>query len=223
VHFTSGIELNQATQIGAPMRSVVLPLGLDLADTPTEISGARGKRVLFLSRIDYKKGLDVLIRAFALVTQTHRDAVLLIAGDGPRPLVDSLRALSAELRVSQNISWLGFVHGAQKQDVLARSTLFALPSQSENFGVAAAEAMAAGLPLVVTQGVALSKLVAETGCGLVTDGSVQQVAAAINDLLADEALRARMGESARQAAAIEFSLETFGARLESLYREVLSP
>ena len=229
VHFTSQIELHQASEIGARIHSVVLPLGLDLdapISTKAEIERfapfADSKIVLFLSRIDYKKGLDVLIRAFAEISSRHADAVLVIAGDGPPPLLAELRALAAELNVAHRIFWLGFVQGDEKRWLLRRSALFALPSASENFGVAVAEAMAAGLPLILSRGVALSEVVAKRNAGIVTDGSPRQVAEALHTLLTDEPLRHRQGASARQAAHEEFSLDLFGQRLETLYRTVLS-
>ena len=229
VHFTSQTELEQASEIGAPIRPIVLPLGLDLGE-PLAASQtiqrfepfSQSKIVLFLSRVDYKKGLDILIDAFAQVSPRHPNAVLLIAGDGPPALLADLRQLAARLGIQQKVFWLGYVQGEEKRWLFRHAALFALPSASENFGVAAAEAMAAGLPLVLSRGVALSEVVSKWDAGIVSDGSTTHVAEAIDTLLKNGRLRDRLGASAQRAAREEFSLDIFGQRLEALYLSVLS-
>jgi glycosyltransferase involved in cell wall biosynthesis len=163
----------------------------------------------------------MLLRAFAN-SPDRSSTVLLIAGDGDPQLVASLRRLAGELGLEESVRWLGFTTGARKRGLLTLATLFVLPSASENFGVAVVEAMDAGLPVVVTRGCGLADFVAKAGAGLVTDGSVEGLRAALGQMLADDHLRRAMGAAGREAVGRELSLDAFGNRLESLYGSVVA-
>jgi glycosyltransferase involved in cell wall biosynthesis len=229
VHFMSDLERRRAAHLDIHMRSVVLPLGFDLARAqagaaaqPAEDLVALGKPViLFLARIHAVKRVDVLLKAFARLPQPG-SVVLAIAGDGEAPLLERLKALAHELGISESVRWLGFAGGERKRRLFAAATLFVLPSASENFGVAIVEAMDAGLPVAVTEGAGLAEFVQSSAAGIVSDDSVESLAAALARLLSDAELRARMGEAGRHAVRTELSLDAFGARLEDLYRTVVS-
>jgi glycosyltransferase involved in cell wall biosynthesis len=176
--------------------------------------------VLYLSRIDYMKGVDVLLRAFAALPASSR-AVLLIAGDGVPSLVAELKALAVDLGLGNRVRWLGFAAGGRKRALFQRATVFALPSASENFGVAAIEAMHARLPVIVTRGVGVADLIARSGAGIVTDGSVHELRTALTALLGDESRRRACGAAGQGAVARELTLDAFGVRLEKLYQSVI--
>lgn len=233
VHFTSRLELEQAAGAGVRLRPVILPLGLDIETSAQRFAESRfetelqsvgeGPMALYLSRIAPKKGLDVLLRAFALTAAEHPGATLLIAGEGPVELVAEYQRLATDLGLSaRNVKWLGFVQGADKHWLLRRASLFVLPSKSENFGVAAAEAMAAGLPVVLTRGVALAELADEARCGIVTGGTAEETHRAMSALLGNVATRREMGLAGRRFAAEFLSLDAFGKRLEELYHQVIA-
>src|SRR6185312_11393547 len=117
--------------------------------------------LLFLARIHPIKCADVLLRAFAGLED--RASVLVIAGGGDPAMVDSLRLLAGELGIAERVRWLGFTAGPAKRWLLSRATLFVLPSASENYGIAAVEAMQAGLPVIVTAGCGLADFVSRHG------------------------------------------------------------
>jgi len=108
------------------------------------------KVILFLSRLDAKKGLDLLLPAFALVKQKFANAVLVLAGEGDPAFVNCLKAQATALGVGADVLWAGFITGQRKSAALADADAFVLPSHSENFGIAVLEAMAAGTPVVVS-------------------------------------------------------------------------
>lgn len=230
VHFMTDLELRRASELRLPIKPVVLPLGFDFGTSRVaaaaplagiEDRGLEGKSVIaYIARIHKIKCVDVLLRAFAGLDST---AVLLIAGDGERALVSDLQALGDRLGLGERVKWLGFADSAQKRHILSRATLFALPSASENFGVSVIEAMHAGLPVVVTRGCGLASLVEAAGAGLVTDGSVEALSHALQRLLGDAALRRSMAAAGRHVVERELSLDAFGARLEALYRSILTP
>jgi glycosyltransferase involved in cell wall biosynthesis len=228
MHYTSVAEQREAEQAGASAPGMVIPIGIDphpfndLPDCELFLNAhpqARGRRlVLFLSRLDQKKGLDLLLPAFAEVHRKHRDAMLVLAGTGSPIFIDSLRRLAAEMRISQATLWTGFIDGAEKLAAFAASSVFALPSYSENFGIALVEALAAGLPCVTTEGVAISADVRANGAGIVAETQVSSIAHAIDRLLIDSELRESCAVKARALVRERYSLERMGVALAQLYR-----
>lgn len=227
VNFMTALEQARAAKHGLSFRPLVLPVGIIDADEPRgaamepiePLAGDRRRMLLFLARIHPIKCADVLLRAFAGLED--RECILVIAGGGDRSRVDALRSLAGELGIDERVKWVGFTGGAGKRWLLSRATLFALPSASENYGIAAVEAMHAGLPVIVTAGCGLADFVNRHGAGIVTDGSVAALRLALAALLADHELARGMGEAGRRAARQELSLDTFGERLESAYRQFL--
>jgi glycosyltransferase involved in cell wall biosynthesis len=228
VHFMTQLEETRAATLSLPIRPVILPLGFELNSAndkvvqPIDDLNIGTKRViLYLARIHPVKCVDMLLRAYASLPN-RASTVLLIAGDGDPQLVASLKQLAAELGLAESVRWLGFATGARKRALLALARFFVLPSASENFGVAVVEAMDAELPVIVTRGCGLADFVAKARAGLVTDGTVEGLRAALAQMLADDHFARAMGAAGRQAVGRELSLDAFGNRLESLYRGILA-
>jgi glycosyltransferase involved in cell wall biosynthesis len=175
---------------------------------------------LYLSRLDPKKNVEGLLRAFASCVPGMPDVRLAIAGEGAPDYVESLHRLARDLGLGERVLWTGRLDGDVKAGAFAAATLFVLPSHSENFGIAAAEALMAGLPCVLGKGVAISGEVAAAGAGLSVTTEPQDIARALRELLADEARRAEMGRRAAVLAADRYSLGAMGARLAQLYEEI---
>jgi glycosyltransferase involved in cell wall biosynthesis len=225
VHFTSQSEWDEAKTLDMPMRGVVIPLGVDAAQfsppgSPPFAIAPGQQVVLFLSRLDPKKNVEGLIRAFATVRRSHASAVLVIAGSGPADYVASLKLLAKVEGIADATVWTGHLEGQQKWSTFASATVFVLPSFSENFGIAAVEAMIAGRALVVGRGVAIAQEIADAGAGLATEPDPPAIAHAIGYLLADEQLCRTMGEQARNLAACKFSSRAMAERLADLYADV---
>ncbi|HET8870087.1 MAG TPA: glycosyltransferase [Aquabacterium sp.] len=111
----------------------------------------QGKRlVLFLSRIHVKKGCDLLLKAFAATAERDPQLHLVIAGPCADRYLQELQALSKSLNIEQRVSWLGMVKGDDKWGAFYAAEAFALPSHQENFGIAVAESLACGLPVLIS-------------------------------------------------------------------------
>jgi glycosyltransferase involved in cell wall biosynthesis len=145
---------------------------------------------------------------------------LKIAGSGARDYETALRGSVPE-EVMNSIDWLGHIEGDQKWRLIAGATLFILPSYSENFGIAAAEALACGTPCVLGEGVAISRRVAEAGAGWVCTTDPANIAAVVTDALGDEARLVRYSLAAAALAGLEYSSEKMGERLVSLYNRCI--
>ena len=177
-----------------------------------------GKRViLFLGRLQAIKGLDLLERSFATVAARFPDAVLLVAG---RDEDGSGRRAEAGLKaagLAERIVFAGFLTGADKQAALECAALFVLPSYSEGFSNAVLEALAAGLPVVITEQCHFPE-VAERHAGFVVQTKAAPVAGAIGALLADAGLRARMGGNGRTLVAAHYSWPVLAERFAHIYQ-----
>jgi len=202
VHYTSEQEAAEAQFLISGEPSLIVPNPVDLA--PKRSAGglraaypqlAGRTIVLFLSRLDQKKGLDLLLPAFAKARVSNPQAALVIAGDGDPEFVRGLHEQACTLGIEHEVIWAGFLRGDAKSNALADADIFALPSYSENFGVAVVEAMGAGIPVVVTDQVGIHQAVREENAGFVAGCSVSEVESALSRLLNDPQLRSEMGRN----------------------------
>lgn len=223
VHFTSQTEWDEAKALGIEFRGTFIPLGIE-PTAAVALPKFKGKRVvLYLSRLDPKKNVEGLLRAAALVDWASIAAVLQIAGDGDPTYVAGLKQLATSLGVNDYVFWLGHLENAQKQATFAESDLFILPSFSENFGIAAVEAMLAGLPCILGKGVGIARQVQDAGAGLIVTPDPKEIATAITTLLRDESRRRDMAVKGRLFAEREYSASRMAERLIALYKEVSRP
>lgn len=230
VHFTAEEEMELASSLGLRFRGVVVPLGVDLEKPPPSASRladlwteTAGKRViLFLGRINFKKGLDILARAFGAIARNRNDVHLLLAGPDSEGYGSQVRLWLKEEGVLHKATFAGMLVGERKGVALAGSAMFVLPSYTENFGIAVVEAMAAGLPVVISNRVNIWREVSRGGAGIIVDPEAHATADAINLLLDDHATAARMGERGSRVAREHFTWDAAGAKLVDLYRQIVS-
>lgn len=128
--------------------------------------------LLFLSRIHPKKGVDLLIEAFAAVAPDNPHLQLVIAGPDQVGWQASLQQRASELGISDRITWPGMLTGDLKWGAFRCASLFCLPSHQENFGIVVAEALACGLPVAIASSVNISYQVAAAGAGFVHSDTV---------------------------------------------------
>src|SRR5262249_49811995 len=210
VHFTSEEERDEGALATAVPKPVVIPnpvdFGLDRASMGSSWLGSHypaiaGKKIiLFLSRLHPKKGLDLLLSAFARVRARIPDTALVLAGNGETPFVEQLRRQARELHIESGVVWPGFLEGDAKKAVMAESDIFVLPSYSENFGVAVVEAMAAGLPVVVSDCVGIHRELASAHAGLVVPCSEEPLGDALLRLLETPGLRSEITRNGQKLA-----------------------
>lgn len=231
MHYTSRMELEDAARFGLKNLQRVIPIGMDLAPfdalPPREIFSARfpetadTRNLLFLSRIDEKKGLDLLIDAFSRIAP-HRPGIrLVICGSGDPALTDKLKSQASALGIADRLTWAGQVTGDLRLAAFSAAEVFVLPSHSENFGIALLEAMAAGLPCLSTDQVALAVNALRDKAVLITAREPAAIAAALEALLDAPEERHLLGQSARILSRSEYSLPAMGKALNELYREIV--
>lgn len=169
---------------------------------------------LFLGRLHPRKGADVLARAF--LAADVKQSRLVIAGpdEGVRPLLETLD--------DPRIVLTGYLEGADRLAALAAADLLALPAIGEGLPMAALEALAAGIPVILSPGCHLPE-VAQAGAGLVIEPQLEPLAVALQGLLNDPARRARMGAAARKLACERFAWDRVAAQLEAVYVGMMAP
>lgn len=180
--------------------------------------------ILFVGGLDkahYFKGVDVIVRALA--TECLKGAQAVLVGEGD--LRPEYERLARELGLSGRVTFTGAVSDEELPDHYRLADIFAFPSidRSEAFGIAALEAMATGVPVVASDLVGVRTIVRDNETGfLVKPGSVSALAARLSDLLADERLRAGLGEAGRNMAVDEYSdsrrTEKWGRIVEELMK-----
>lgn len=232
IHFTAQEEEALVRPLGLRARGVIAPPGVHAeryGDGPGRATFAelwpetRGRRVvLFLGRLNFKKGLDLLAKAFGQLTRQRGDVHLLLAGPDNDGYGDAVRQWLETEGVLHRCTFTGMLVGSQKLAALSNADVFVLPSYTENFGVAVVEAMACGLPVVISNRVNIWREVAEAGAGLVVNCDASEVSRALDAVIEDPAARAVMSERARRLVAERFNWAAAGQRMVEVYHEILA-
>lgn len=220
VHLTSTREAEDLQELVGPVsNTVAVPNGIDLDPLPFQEATGDGEPgyALFLGRISWKKGLDRLLEALARTN----DIELVIAGNDEEGYRATLESLIARLGLGGRVRFAGHVGGEVKRGLLGGAMVLVLASYSENFGNVVLEAMAAEKPVIVTEAVGLADAVRAAGAGIVVDGSIEALAAALRRVAGDEASRKQMGRCGREAVAERFAWPRVAERMEQCYREVV--
>ena len=223
IHVTSDAEADDLARLGYGERTRVIPLGVDVGDRPPARARPEADQplqLLFLSRLHPKKNIPMLLRALA---HARAPVELTIAGDGDARYRAELEAMAQALDLSSRVRFVGHVDGDAKRRALADADCFILPSAHENFGIAVADALGAGLPVIVTPGVALAPQVAAAGAGLVAEATEEALSAAIVWVANHPGALVEMGDRGWWLARRELSWATSCARLEALYAELTAP
>jgi glycosyltransferase involved in cell wall biosynthesis len=217
IHFTAQREWDDAARISIPLpHPFIVPNGIDLPPAASTVRLA--DTLLFLGRINWKKGLDRLLDALKEVPMAR----LVIAGNDEEELTPKLRAQAERNGIADRVSFRGPVSGAAKEELLRTATALVLPSLSENFGNVIIEAMAVELPVIVTPEVGLASDVAEARAGLVTSSLPEPLSAAIRDLLRSSEGRLAMGRRGRELVESRFTWGRVAAQMEEHYLRITS-
>ena len=217
-HATSDQEAAEIRAYGIKAPIAVIPNGIDLPEVLADHAAARPRRrLLFLSRIHPKKGLPVLLDAWSLIAGERPDWDLVIAGadeGGHRAELETCIATEA----IPNVTFTGPLYGEAKTALLKDTDLFVLPTRNENFGIAVAEALAAGIPAVVTTGAPWRGLETER-CGWWIDQGREPLLSALREATALPAHERRaMGLRGRDWMTRDFGWDRIGQQMCSLYK-----
>jgi len=181
----------------------------------------RGKRLLlFLGRIHPKKGCDLLIEAFARIGGADPSLHLVLAGPDQTGWASSLRSLAAAAGIAGRVAFLGMLQGDIKWGALYASEAFALPSHQENFGIAVAESLGCGLPVLISDKVNIWREVEADQAGIVNPDSLKGTERSLRTWLGmSESARTGMRERARSCFERRFTAEAMASSLLSVLKQ----
>lgn len=169
LHVTSEAELGEAKIIIPEWQGAVIPNLVFLSENRRKKVVPNTFTIGFLSRIDPKKGLNILIEALSMVNFDYK---LIIAGSGDSAYINNLIDLSINLGNSSKIEWVGWLDGEEKFDFLSEIDVLALPSHNENFAIVIIEALSVGTPVVISKNVGLSKYVLDNNLGWICESLI---------------------------------------------------
>jgi len=221
VHFTVEKERDEYLAAGFPMKKGVVISNAyearEQRDAPVDVRQKLGipkeaPIVLSLGRITWKKGFDTLIPAFKQVRERISTAVLVIAGNDEEGYKETVEKLITNNQLQNSVIFAGMVLGAEKDALLEAATAFALPSYSENFGMAPVEAMAHGTAVVITKNVGIADDVERAGAGIV-----------VGEKTEDEDRVDKFADALVKALENERKGKSMGARGRTLVREWYVP
>ncbi|MEH2197145.1 glycosyltransferase [Nostoc sp.] len=228
LHLTSEQEQQEVSRLALSPPSFVLPHGLSI---PPAIPNARSRLrehlqvpadepiILFLSRLHPKKGLDYLIPALGKLTNYRFTFV--IAGSGSEEYEAEIESLIVSNGMRDRTHFAGFVTGEEKNLFIQGSDIFALTSYAENFGIAVLEALAVGIPVVVTPGVALAAVVQQNKLGYVPELDVQAIAEAVDCYLSHPQAIKDMGDRARKLVLENYTWNHIAENLMEIYTKLI--
>lgn len=231
VVFTATGEREEFRELGLHIRSVVIPHGIDFVPFSDHqpSNGFRrkyfkeytGPIILFLSRVNSKKGLDILIPALTALNKKGVDFRAAIVGAGDPPSYsDKVRSWIRENNLTGRVIMTGALHGEDKLAAFSAADIFVLPSRSENFGYAIFESLASGLPVVITKCVNYSREIEKHNAGICVNFDVNELSSGIQLLLENPALRHELSRNGINLAR-DFSWTNTGDKINKMIHAIL--
>lgn len=227
IHTTAQSEVEDVRRMGMRNRLVVAPLGVNIDDHVERIERTDGKKaLLFVSRVQRKKGLENLVKAWRAVKECGSDGVkewkVRIVGPDQEGHTAELKSLCNELGVAQDFEFIGPKYGDELKREYASADLFALPTHSENFGSVVIEALARGVPVICTKGAPWEEL--ETyRCGWWIDIGVEPLTVVLKEATAlSNVERREMGERGRKLVEDKYTWDAVVKAMVKGYEEVVS-
>jgi glycosyltransferase involved in cell wall biosynthesis len=222
IHVTSKSEMDDLSFVYKHNNVLCLELGVDLSTADPCLIQVDNKktRFIFLSRIHPKKKLDFLLEAFYHLKNTyqHKNWHLIIAGDGDNKYVEALKDLAKSYGINDYIDWVGHIDGEEKLRLLRNSDWYVLPSMSENFGLSVVEALAQGVPVIISKEVGISDIINQNGAGLICGKDISLVDA-LN--IALKGAPPEMKDAALKLAREKFSWKSIAEKLALFYQKQL--
>ncbi len=225
IHCTADMEAESLRKKGYTNPIAVIPNGIDIDQFKPagQKESEEKKNLLFISRIHPKKGLEMLIDAWAAMGDEHRkNWQLQIAGNGEEYYIQTLRKMIHALGLEASIQILGPVFGKEKLQLYQNASLFILPTYSENFGIVIAEALACGVPVITTKGAPWEDL-EKAQCGWWIPATTEAIGEVLITALAKnrDDLNA-MGLRGRRLVEEKYNMQTVAGQMIALYQWLIN-
>lgn len=232
IHFTTENEKRETLEhMGLQIPSFVVPNGIDLTEfnnlpTPGAFKNnhaiLQGKRyLLFLGRIHIIKGLDILVDSFKKMALEYPDLHLVVVGPDSEGYEKKIKSLLGEAGILSRTLFTGMLTGSDKLSALVDAECFVLPSYSENFGMAVAEAMACGIPVIISNKVGIYEEVERERAGIIVDTKVDSLYNGIKALLDDESLRKKIADNGKRFVHARYDVQKVADQMIEVYERLV--
>jgi len=233
VHFTTEDERENAISfLNIRNKTIIVPIGFDLSgfkelpprgsfkDRYTDLKDK--KYLLFLGRINIKKGLDILVESFGEITKEYSDLYLVIVGanEGSQGYEEEIKRRLRDAGLSGRTIFTGMLTGRDKLEAFVDADVFVLSSYSENFGMAVVEAMACGVPVVISDKVGIHREVEKNKAGMVVGTNSESLFRGIKALLDDEELRKEVSMNGKRLVEEHYGIDKVADLMINAYEEI---
>ncbi|MBR8837759.1 MAG: hormogonium polysaccharide biosynthesis glycosyltransferase HpsP [Stigonema ocellatum SAG 48.90 = DSM 106950] len=234
IHFTSVQEAKISERFGVSTRDLVIPLGVIPPQSPLKKEGLMKRSqlgvaegvplVLFMSRIDPKKGLNLLIPALEKLLDIGLNFHFVLAGTNPQDpnYEEKIKFQIQASPLQSHTTITGFVTGELKRSLLQAADLFVLPSYYENFGIAVAEAMVAGVPVIISDQVHICQEIRDSSSGWVSQLDTAEITELLRIALQNPLECQRRGLHAQEYALKHYSWDAIARQTIQAYDQILS-
>jgi glycosyltransferase involved in cell wall biosynthesis len=227
IHVTSNNELQDLKLLGFESTVFTMGLGVSLpvqSFQKNSPSAQKDKKLsfLYLSRIHPKKQIELLFQALSILKlKLHEENwELALAGTGEVGYLEKLKKEAEALCIEGHLVWHGHVSGSEKLDLLGKSDWFVLTSASENFGISVVEAMAASIPVIITESVGIAEKVRNYSAGYICQDRPEEIAEILRKAIQGHNT-VQMSTAARKLVEEEFSWPCIGKSLTNLYSKLI--
>lgn len=232
IHFTTENEKDKVMNYLRLMNEgVVIPNGIDLTEYDLLVPKGTFKEqypllknkkyILFLGRINFIKGLDILIEAFHELTKVYDNLFLVIAGPDNEEYGKKVKQWGIDRGILDKCIFTGMLSGTDKLAAYRDADIFVLPSYSENFGMTVVEAMACGVPVVITNKVGLYKEIEVYRAGEVVDTNSHSLYCGIKTLIENEDLRKKMVRNGVRLVRELYNIDNVADGMKALYERII--
>jgi len=233
IHYTSEDEANRCHSLflGLKNQAIIIPNGIELSEfnnLPTRDNLWKRypilkdkKIILFLGRINWIKGFDLLVKAYSRLAKERDDVHLLIVGSEEKGYEGKVKGLLKDEGALERVTFTGMLSGREKLEAFAGSDVFVLPSYSENFGMAVVEAMTCGLPVIISDQVGICKEVESARAGLVIHTDQDELYSALIELLDNKKRSLEIGRNGRNLVEEQFSIKKVADKMVKVFEGII--
>ena len=222
LHATADTEKDNLLRLGWNASITVIPNAVSIEELPLKENWKIKRRIVFMSRLHVKKGLELLFEALSHLKPDLDSYEVIIAGEGEPDYVETLKKVALSFGLSEVVRFVGGVYGAEKVSLLQSADFFVLPTYSENFGIVVAEALACGTPVITTHGTPW-KVLEENECGWYIPVGVNALKKTLREAISvTEETIERMGRNGRRLVEKQYTDKSVASRFIEKYTFLLS-
>lgn len=216
IHATCELEKNNIRNLGFKNQITIIPNGVDLSEVKSVKETYGTKKMVFLSRIHPKKGIELLLQAWRAIDT--KGWTLEIAGNGDEDYISTLKKVGKDLK---NVHFVGAQFGEAKWDFLRRADVMVLPTYSENFGIVVAEALAVGVPVITTEGTPWEDLNTDN-CGWYINLTAFNLEKTLEEAMtASKQELAIKGKNGIKLIAEKYDIRAVAKSIQQIYKDLL--